>query len=225
MASEHPPQIENSANKSFIIAVDGANAAGKGTISKRIADHFGFAYLDTGLLYRAIGYRIETMGLNYNSIHDILHAAEEPLTEGELNNPELKSEIYGQLASIIGVHKKLREILDQYQYNFPNGKPGAVLDGRDIGTFIFPNADIKLFVTASLEERAKRRYKELQSRGKNIIYDQVLEDIKSREERDSTREVNPCLMAEDAFLVDTSDLSSEEASDIVIQYINNKLNK
>ena len=224
MASESIPQNQDINQTPFVIAVDGANASGKGTISKKIAEHFGFAHLDTGLLYRAIGYRMEKEGLNYNNLHDVLRAAEEPLTEEELANFELKGEIYGQLASIIGIHKELREILDKYQYNFPNGKRGAVVDGRDIGTFIFPNADAKLFVTASLEERAKRRFKELQSQGKSSIYDQVLEDIKSRQERDSTREVNPCVRADDAFLLDTSSLSSLEACNLAIQYINNKIN-
>lgn len=210
-------------SSTFIIAIDGSNASGKGTIAKMISEHYNFEHLDTGLLYRAIGYRLVRDGKDIRNLDHILLAASKPIELSELENERLREEEMGNVASTIGVHKELREILDVYQHNFPQGKAGVIIDGRDIGTAVFPNANVKLFITASAEERAKRRFKELQSKGVNVIYSDILAEVKERELRDSTRSVNPCICADDAYLVDTSSLTPAQVMEKVVKYINNKL--
>lgn len=186
-----------------MIAIDGPAAAGKGTISKGVAAHFGFAHLDTGLLYRAVGRRtLEGM--------DPLAAAQ-ALTADELEQGDLRTAEIAQAASKVAVIPEVRAALVDFQRAFARRAGGAVLDGRDIGTVICPDAEVKLFVTASAEVRAERRFLELSAKGADITRDQVLADVRERDARDAERITAPMKPADDAILLDTSDLSIEDA--------------
>jgi len=188
---------------SFTIAIDGPAAAGKGTISRAVAAHFGFDHLDTGLLYRAVGARMLA--------GDAPIAAAQALTPEDLAAPGLRSAEVAEAASKVAVIPEVRAALVQFQKDFARREPGAVLDGRDIGTVICPEAEVKLFVTASAEVRAERRFLELREKDPTADYDQVLADVKARDERDSSRATAPLKPAEDAVLIDTSTLSIDEA--------------
>ncbi|KPP89553.1 MAG: cytidylate kinase Cmk [Rhodobacteraceae bacterium HLUCCA08] len=188
---------------SFTIAIDGPAAAGKGTISKAVAAHFGLAHLDTGLLYRVVGARmLEGM--------DPVAAARDIRAE-DLERDDLRSPGVAQAASKVAVIAQVREHLLDFQRSFARRSGGAVLDGRDIGTVICPEAQVKIFVTASPECRAARRCKELQDQGLAVEYDAVLEDVKARDARDSDRATAPLRPAEDAVLLDTSALDIDTA--------------
>jgi cytidylate kinase len=188
---------------SFTVAIDGPAAAGKGTISKAVAAHFGFAHLDTGLLYRAVGAKVLTGA-------DPIKAAQ-TLQPTDLENPDLRTHEVAQAASKVAVIPEVRNALIDFQRSFAARTHGAVLDGRDIGTVICPDADAKLFVTASAACRAKRRHAELGARGNDISYEQVLADVVARDTRDSERAAAPLKAAADATLIDTSDMSVEQA--------------
>lgn len=188
---------------SFTVAIDGPAAAGKGTISKAVAAHFGFAHLDTGLLYRAVGAKV------LNGM-DPLRAAQ-TLTARELEANNLRTSDVAQAASKVAVIGEVRSALVAFQQTFAAREGGAVLDGRDIGTVICPKADAKLFVTASAETRARRRFAELEASGAETSYDQVLADVKERDARDAGRAEAPMVAAADAVMIDTSDLSIEDA--------------
>ncbi|WP_170769914.1 (d)CMP kinase [Ruegeria lacuscaerulensis] len=188
---------------SFTVAIDGPAAAGKGTISKGVAAHFGFAHLDTGLLYRAVGRR------TLEGMEPI--AAAEALTAEELQQGDLRTAEIAQAASKVAVIPEVRAALVDFQRAFARRDSGAVLDGRDIGTVICPEAEAKLFVTASAEVRAERRYLELSAKGDDVTREQVLADVRERDARDAERSTAPMKPAEDAVLLDTSDLSVEEA--------------
>ena len=185
------------------IAIDGPAAAGKGTISKAVAEHFGFAHLDTGLLYRAVGAKV-LQGV------DPVEAAK-GLTAEDLEADNLRTPEVAQAASKTAVIAEVRAALVDFQRAFARRAGGAVLDGRDIGTVICPNAEVKLFVTASAEVRAERRYLELSGKGHSDTREEVLADVKARDERDMNRAEAPMKPAEDAVLIDTSDLSIEDA--------------
>lgn len=187
----------------FTVAIDGPAAAGKGTISKAVAAHFGFAHLDTGLLYRAVGAR---MLQGQDPI-----AAAQTLTAGDLESPDLRTADVAQAASKVAVIPEVRAALLDFQRAFARRAGGAVLDGRDIGTVICPQAEVKLYVTASAEVRAQRRFKELQDSGFDTTYDTVLSDVKTRDARDSGRADAPMKPAETALLIDTSDLTIDAA--------------
>lgn len=187
----------------FTIAIDGPAAAGKGTISKAVAAHFGFAHLDTGLLYRAVGAKT-LKGI------DPVDAARSLVAE-DLEADNLRTPDVAQAASKVAVIAEVRDALVDFQRAFARRLGGAVLDGRDIGTVICPNADAKLFVTASAEVRAERRYLELVDKGMDISRDQVLADVKERDARDMERSEAPLKPAEDAVIIDTSYLSIEDA--------------
>ena len=187
----------------FTVAIDGPAAAGKGTISKAVAAHFGFAHLDTGLLYRAVGAKV----LNGQ---DPLDAAE-TLTARDLEATNLRTPDVAQAASKVAVVKEVRAALVAFQRSFAARSGGAVLDGRDIGTVICPTAHAKLFVTASAQTRATRRHAELQASGISDSFEQVLADVKARDERDTNRAEAPMIAAADAVTLDTSDLSIDEA--------------
>lgn len=187
----------------FTIAIDGPAAAGKGTISKAVAEHFNFAHLDTGLLYRAVG--AKTLDGT-----DPVEAAK-ALNVQDLNGDSLRTPEVAQAASKVAVISEVRAALVDFQRAFARRLGGAVLDGRDIGTVICPNAEAKLFVTASAEVRAERRYLELENKGLDISREQVLADVKERDVRDMERAEAPLKPAEDATIVDTSDLCIEEA--------------
>jgi cytidylate kinase len=186
----------------FTVAIDGPAAAGKGTISKAVAAHFGFAHLDTGLLYRAVGAKV-LAGANPVEAARSLTPAD---LEGELRTPEV-----AQAASRVAVIPEVRAALVDFQRSFAARDGGAVLDGRDIGTVICPDAPVKLFVTASAEVRAERRFLELTGKGHDTTRAQVLADVVARDKRDSEREEAPLKPAEDAVMIDTSDLSIDEA--------------
>ncbi|MEC7961906.1 MAG: (d)CMP kinase [Pseudomonadota bacterium] len=187
----------------FTIAIDGPAAAGKGTLSKAVAAHFGYAHLDTGLLYRAVGART-LQGAEPIAAAQALQA--EDLAADNLRTPDV-----AQAASKVAVIPEVRAALVAFQQAFARRDGGAVLDGRDIGTVICPDAEVKLFVTASAEVRATRRHKELAEKGGTQSYETVLRDVVERDKRDSERATAPLKPAEDAVEIDTSDLSIEAA--------------
>lgn len=187
----------------FTVAIDGPAAAGKGTISKAVAAHFGFAHLDTGLLYRAVGAKVLAGA-------DPVEAARS-LDPVDLENDNLRRPAVSQAASEVAVIPEVRAALVDFQKTFARRDGGAVLDGRDIGTVICPEAEVKLFVTASPACRAERRFAELRAKGMDVVFETVLDDVKARDARDSNRAAAPLRPAEDAVLLDTSDLTIEAA--------------
>jgi cytidylate kinase len=193
----------------MIVAVDGPAASGKGTIAKAIARHYGLPHMDTGLLYRAVALNLLRWDGDPESEFSALRACD--FAQMDFADPELKSEAVGGIASRISAYPLVREALVERQRAFASQEGGAVLDGRDIGTVIAPDADAKLFVTASPEVRARRRYDELLRMGLHVEYDEVLLDIRARDERDSNRAAAPLTRAEDAILLDTSALGADEA--------------
>ena len=193
----------------MIIAVDGPAASGKGTIARRLAEHFGLPHMDTGLLYRATALNLLGMGGDPESEFAAARACD--LSQIDFNDPELKSETVGGIASRISTYPLVREALLERQRRFAGQDGGAVLDGRDIGTVIAPEADAKLFVTATPEVRAQRRYAELRKIGLDVHFPDVLADIRARDDRDKGREAAPLRAAEDADLLDTSDMTISAA--------------
>ena len=193
----------------MIIAVDGPTASGKGTIARALAAYFGLPHLDTGLLYRAVGRQVFLDGGDPDDAGDALAATTFP--DGLLTDPELRSEDTGGLASRVSVHHSVREALFERQRAFATQPGGAVLDGRDIGTVIAPDADVKLYVTASLEARATRRWKEMHARGDPRTLDEITEDLRRRDERDRTRAEAPLRAADDALVLYTYNLNIDAA--------------
>ncbi len=193
----------------MIIAVDGPTASGKGTIAKALAAHFGLPHLDTGLLYRAVGLQCALNGGNPDDPADALAACDFP--DAMMANPELRSEATGGLASRVSIHPEVRAALFDLQRAFATQNGGAVLDGRDIGTVIAPEAEVKLFVIASVEARAQRRYAEMLASGRKASLAAITADLEARDLRDATRSAAPLLAAEDAVVLDTSLLSRDEA--------------
>lgn len=193
---------------SLIIAIDGPAAAGKGTLARRIAAQLNLAYLDTGLIYRAVGMKALREGLAPET-------AAQMLGPEDLKAPNLRTEQAGQEASKVSAIPAVRSELLEFQRKFAANPPpparGAVLDGRDIGTVVCPRADVKIFVTASAEARAERRHKELLERGESSIYARVLEEMRERDERDSNRSVAPLVPADDAVVLDTTQLDADAA--------------
>ncbi len=199
----------------IVIAIDGPAASGKGTISKAISEKLQFNYLDTGKLYRAIGAR-------YLEGYPPVVAAQS-LDSKDLDKYDLQKQEIAQAASEIALIPEVRAALLEFQRDFSQKMPGAVLDGRDIGTIVCPDAKIKIFLTASLEARAKRRYIELYKNDQKISFKRVLEQIKERDERDQTRSSSPMVAASDAKIFDTSELSINEAVDEVYFYIQTRI--
>jgi cytidylate kinase len=204
-----------------IIAVDGPTASGKGTIARALAAHFGLPHLDTGLLYRAVGRQVFLDGGDPDDAGDALAATTFP--DGLLSDPELRSEAAGGLASRVSVHASVRQALYERQRSFATQPGGAVLDGRDIGTVIAPDADVKLYVTASVEARALRRWKEMRARGDGATLAEIEADLRRRDERDRTRAEAPLRAAEDAVVLDTSKLGPEEAIRAAIAAVEERL--
>lgn len=198
----------------FTIAIDGPAAAGKGTISRAVAEHFGFAHLDTGLLYRATGRR--TLDGT-----DAVQAARS-LTSADLKADDLRSPEVAQAASRVAAIPEVRAALLDFQRAFAARDGGAVLDGRDIGTVICPDAQVKLFVTASDAVRARRRHKELVEKGHDLTIEDVLEDLRARDARDSARATAPLVPAVDAVQIDTTDMRIAEAVQTAIDMIARK---
>ena len=204
-----------------VIAVDGPAASGKGTIARALARHFGLPHMDTGLLYREVALNLWRWGGDPGNEFEALRACGELGIDAD--DPELRSEPVSRIASAISAYPAVRTALLDRQREFAATEGGAVLDGRDIGTVIAPDADVKLFVTATPEIRAGRRLKELEARGMHSHYDDVLADIHARDERDSTREVAPLKAAPDALLLDTSNLDVEQAIAEAIRVVSEAL--
>lgn len=194
----------------FIIAVDGPVAAGKGTLARKLAAHYGLRCLDTGALYRATAFGV-MQARGDRPLEAAAVAAAQTLKASDLENPALRGEAVGAMASQVAVLPAVRSALLEYQRAFAQTPPGAVLDGRDIGTVVCPDADVKLFVTARPEVRARRRFEELRTRGENITENQVLEDLMARDRRDQGRGVAPLRPATDALLLDTSEIGIDAA--------------
>jgi len=201
--------LSSDAKRAVVIAVDGPAASGKGTIARALAKHFGLPHMDTGLLYRAVALNLWRWGGDPGNEFEALRACNELNLNPD--DPELRSEPVSKIASIISAYPSVRSALLKRQRDFAEQDAGAVLDGRDIGTVIAPDADVKLFVTASPEVRAKRRLKELDLRGMTAHFDDVLADIRARDQRDSSRAAAPLHPATDAILLDTSHLDVEQS--------------
>jgi cytidylate kinase len=202
----------------MIIAIDGPAASGKGTLARRVATHYGLNYLDTGLLYRAVAYALISRGLS-PADEDAACAAARDLDPAALDEPALRGRGIGEAASIVAAIPGVRDLLRAFQRRFAATPPGAVLDGRDIGTVVCPDADVKLYVTASPEERARRRWKELTEKGANAVQADILTDLRIRDSRDSERAVAPLRRAADAHLLDTTELDIEAAFRAAVELI------
>ncbi|MBR5599582.1 MAG: (d)CMP kinase [Alphaproteobacteria bacterium] len=217
----------------MIITIDGPAAAGKGTLSQKLASEYGYAYFDTGMVYRAVGLK---MLLSNTDLKDIKKAEKEA---GELDfatmielskNPEFRSSKGGEAASVISSYPGVRERLLDMQKNFSmnpvfaDGRPanGVIYDGRDTGTVVCPNAEVKFFITASPEVRAKRRYDEFIAKGMNAKFEDVLRDVKIRDDRDANRKDAPMKPADDAIILDTTNLNIEEVFNEAVKYIESK---
>ena len=196
----------------FIIAIDGPAASGKGTIASGLGRQYGFAVLDTGLLYRAVGVTVQREGGDPADA-TVAEAVARRLDPSQLEDPAFRTREAGEAASVAAAHPGVRIALREFQQSFAAREPGAVIDGRDIGTVIAPDAPAKLFVTASPEVRAERRFRQLQGQGEAVVYEDILADIRRRDERDSARAASPLIQAADAALLDTTQMSISQAAD------------
>ena len=221
MASASPSQPPRS-DRRLVIAVDGPAASGKGTIARALAAHFGLPHMDTGMLYRAVAVSLNRYGGDPGNEFEAVRAVA-GLAQVAADDPELRSEFAGSVASRISAYPEVRAALIERQRDFAAQERGAVLDGRDVGTVIAPDATVKLYVTASAEVRAERRLAELRERGSPAHYDDVLIDIKSRDARDAQRTAAPMTRAADADLLDTSELGVEAAIAKAIALVEAKL--
>lgn len=201
----------------MIIAVDGPTASGKGTIARALAVHYGLPHLDTGLLYRAVGRQVFLDGGDPDDGGDALAATSFP--DLLLDDPQLRTEETGGLASRVSIHPAVRQALYERQHAFAVQPGGAVLDGRDIGTVIAPEAEAKLFVTATVEARAERRWKEMRENGREVTLAEIAADIRRRDDRDSNRADAPLRVASGAFVIDTSAMTREQAIAAAIEAV------
>lgn len=215
--------------KHIVIAIDGPAASGKGTLARKLAAHLGLAYLDTGALYRSVGKAVLDAGQNPADEAAAIAAArvlEKTLKAEDLQDPAIRTDIVGQAASNVAKFPGVRDAMFAFQKNFaaktPEGFEGVILDGRDIGTVICPDADVKLFVIASTEERSKRRLKELLGKGIQTDYDTVFADMKERDARDAGRDCAPLKAAADAFVLDTSHLGEAEVMERALTVIRDR---
>ncbi|MEM7685342.1 MAG: (d)CMP kinase [Paracoccaceae bacterium] len=194
----------------FIVAIDGPAAAGKGTIARAVAERFSFAHLDTGLLYRAVGKRALNMGRGVID-EGVAELVARELSETDVKDDGLRTVLVSRASSRVAAMPGVRQALLEFQHRFAARDGGAVLDGRDIGTVICPHADVKLYVTASNETRAQRRYDEVTARGEETTLERVAQDLQTRDERDAERDTAPMKQADDAHLLDTTELSIDAA--------------
>ncbi len=218
--------LSNPHAKKLLIALDGPGASGKGNLGRRLAAHFDLLYLDTGKLYRAVAYQLIQSNFSsedaINADSEAAHFAEkvaQNLDISLLDSPELGTEKTAMVASIVSALPAVRKALLEFQRKIAESAQGAVLDGRDIGTIVCPDADFKFFVTATLEKRAERRYKELQKQNDTIIHDDVLEDLRKRDERDLNKAISPMKQADDAILIDTTDLSIQQSFEKILSIV------
>lgn len=202
----------------MIVAIDGPAASGKGTLAKRLAARYGLPHLDSGLLYRAVAHRLSARGEDLGDAEAATQAARE-LDFATLGDPALRGRHAGEGASIVSAHQGVRAALLDFQRNFAHMSPGAVIDGRDIGTVICPDADVKIYVTASPEERARRRARELDKRGEPVDVAAILSDVRARDERDMRRAVAPLKPAEDAVELDTTELDADAAFEAAVAIV------
>ncbi len=222
----------------MIIAIDGPAGSGKSTIAKMIARELGFTYIDTGAMYRAVALKIKRLGINPDDPEAVLEvlknteidlrSSEEGIKiflDGEDVSDMIRTEEIGKIASKIARHRKVREILVQIQRELGKRAKDAVIEGRDTGTVIFPDADIKFFLTASAEVRAERRYRELKEKGLNVNYDRILREVKERDRLDKTRKESPLKPAEDAVIIDTSDKDIDQVFRQLIDIIKKRVKK
>lgn len=205
----------------MIVAVDGPAASGKGTLARRLARTLGLPYLDTGLLYRAVGLAVLRAGGD-PADEEAAVAAARALDPHALDDPALREDDAAQAASVVAAIPEVRRQLLAFQRKFAESPGGAVLDGRDIGTVVCPDADAKLFVTASLEARAARRLKELRERGVEAIHSRVLGDMQERDARDSRRAVSPLVPAADAYVLDTTELDADAALAKALDFVRSR---
>ncbi len=216
----------------MIIAIDGPAGSGKSTVAKELSKKLGFTYIDTGAMYRAVAYKVKQEGVNPENPEEVIRVLKEieikllpsdsgtkVILNGEDISDKIRTEEIGKIASKIARHSKVRKILVQKQREMGEKAGNAVIEGRDTGTVIFPDADIKIFMTASPEIRAKRRWKELRSRGIKIEFDQILKEVKERDYLDQTREDSPLKPAEDAVVIDTSDKSIDQVINQILELI------
>lgn len=201
-----------------IIAIDGPTASGKGTLAKKLAKHFNLPYLNTGGLYRAVALFMVNNGLDYNDKNEVISILEK-VDFSDLNNPELYVEEIGAVAGKVAPIEEVRQFLLKFQKDFAYQDGGAVLDGRDIGTIICPDAKYKFYITASVEERARRRYEEMKNLKKNVDYKEILNKLQERDKRDTERVNSPLKKADDAIEVDTTDLNIDEVFEKVLSFI------
>lgn len=206
----------------ILIAIDGPAASGKGTVSAKIAEHFGIEHLDTGKIYRALGAKIIATGTLIFDEKKIIDLASH-ITLEDLKQPGLNAENVSLMTSMVAAKPQVRQTLLEFQRNFAANPKGALLEGRDIGTVICPEAPFKFFITADLEERAQRRFKQLQEEKQNVAYEDVLESLRLRDERDANRSNAPMKAADDAMIIDTTKMTREEVINLIIQTIENKI--
>ncbi|MFC3303364.1 (d)CMP kinase [Parvularcula lutaonensis] len=206
----------------MIIAVDGPAASGKGTLSRRLASLYGLKHLDTGALYRGVAWLMLKRDLDPRDADQATEVARNFDPEA-LGSAELRTPTVGRGASLVAVHEGVRSALFDFQRNFGLTPPGAVLDGRDIGTVIFPDATVKFFITASPEERARRRYEELRVQDPSVTYESTLEELRRRDERDQSRAEAPLKPAADAEIIDTSKLTPDEVLARASRLVDNAL--
>ncbi len=211
---------------SLLIAIDGPSASGKGTVAKKLASHFNLPYLNTGALYRLMALRALQQNLDLNNFENHIDNLVANISEDELENDELFTEETGSAASIIAKNTNLRQKIFDFQRQFAlNGKKnhnGAVLDGRDITTVICPDADFKFYITADVEIRAKRRFDQLKLQGKIVEYQEILAQLKKRDETDSNRKDSPLMIAKDAVIIDNGNLTIEEGFAKILGIIKNE---
>jgi cytidylate kinase len=208
-------------NSNFVIAIDGFSASGKGTLAKLLANHFGCKYLSTGNLYRLVARDVISQNVDIDDSDRVVEIAK------NINLDDLESDLsdsaIANVASKVAQKPSLRKVLSAIQRNWVDGQKIAIIEGRDIGTVICPDANIKLFMTASLDARAKRRYTELQKKMSQITYEEVYDDLRARDQRDQSREISPLVQAEDAFVLDSTNMSIDNVLESALSIVRNKL--